>query len=74
MTPKDQPQSDLPKVGAPAQRALAGAGLQRLEQIAAVSEADLMKLHGIGKNALEQLRLALHAKWLSFKNERQQGE
>ncbi|MFN8375612.1 MAG: DNA-binding protein [Anaerolineae bacterium] len=58
--------SDLPKLAAPAQRALAGAGYSRLEQLAQVSEDDLNKLHGIGPNALKQLREALAAKGLSF--------
>ena len=29
-------------------------------------EADVKRLHGIGPNALDQLRRALHAKGLSF--------
>ena len=54
------------KLAAPAQRALAGAGFTRLEELAKVSEADLKKLHGIGPNALKKLRDALEAIWLSF--------
>lgn len=50
----------------PAQRALAAAGYTRLEQLAAVSEADLLKLHGMGPKALGQLRQALAAKGMSF--------
>ncbi|MDX2138490.1 MAG: DNA-directed RNA polymerase subunit alpha C-terminal domain-containing protein [Chloroflexota bacterium] len=60
--------SDLPKLGAPAQRALAGAGIERLEQLTARTEAELMALHGFGPNALEKLRQALAAKGLSFKS------
>ena len=52
----------------PAQRALAGAGFSRLEQLAQVSEAEISELHGIGPNALKQLRLALQEKGLSFVN------
>lgn len=51
----------------PARRALASAGITRLEQLAEVTVDDIKKLHGIGDNAVEQLRLALEAKGLSFK-------
>jgi hypothetical protein len=47
-------------------RALAGAGCQRLEQVASLSEAEIKQLHGIGPNALNLLRRALAAKGLSF--------
>lgn len=63
-------ESDLPKLASPARRALAGAGITRLSQLAQLSEAELMKLHGIGPNAIETLRLALQAKGLSFLSEK----
>ena len=66
MSQKNQQASNLPKLAAPAQRALAAAGYSRLEQLTRVSEADLKKLHGIGPNALDQLRRALAAKGLAF--------
>ena len=66
--PNEQQESDFPKLAAPAQRALAGAGYSRLEQLTEVSEADLKQLHGMGPNALEKLREALAAKGLSFAN------
>ena len=50
----------------PAQRLLAGAASQRLEQLCQFSQAEIMQLHGIGPNALEQLRRALAEKGLSF--------
>jgi len=59
--------SDLPKLSAPAQRALAGAGIQNLKQLTKFSEAEIKQLHGIGPNALKQLRSALKAKGLSFR-------
>ena len=62
----DQPESDLPKLAGPAQRALAEAGIQRLEQLTRFSEDQLKQLHGIGPNALKQLHQALRAKGLSF--------
>ncbi|MFL5734642.1 MAG: DNA-binding protein [Chloroflexia bacterium] len=55
-----------PRLAKPAQRALAGAGYTRLEQLAGVSEAELKQLHGMGPKAIDQLRDALHAKGLSF--------
>jgi len=64
---KVKPQdSDLPKLGGPAERALAGAGIQRLEQLARLSEDEIKQLHGIGPNALAKLRLALAARGLAF--------
>jgi hypothetical protein len=64
----DQQSSDLPKLAHPAQRALAKAGIQRLEQLTRFSEDEIKRLHGIGPNALKQLRQALSAKGLSFAN------
>jgi hypothetical protein len=63
-----QKADDFPKALAqPARRALAGAGYTRLDQLAEISEEELGKLHGIGPNAVTQLRLALEAKGLAFK-------
>ena len=58
--------SDLPKLSAPARRALAAAGITHLAQLTKVSEAEIKKLHGIGPNAIKQLQLALQDKGLSF--------
>lgn len=59
--------SDLPdNLSAPARRALVGEGYLRLEQVAAVSEGDLLKLHGLGPKTIRQLRECLAAKGLSF--------
>jgi hypothetical protein len=60
--------TDLPaKLAAPARRALVGAGYLRLEQLAGLSEADVMKLHGMGPNAIKVLRAALEEHGLSFR-------
>ena len=67
----DEAASDLPKLAAPAQRALAAAGIQRLEQLTQLSEDEIKQLHGVGPNALEQLHRALAAKGLAFANEAQ---
>ncbi len=58
--------SDLPKLAAPAQRALAGAGVTRLSDFTRMTEADVMALHGIGPNAMTTLESAMKAKKLSF--------
>jgi hypothetical protein len=66
-TPHDQPASDLPaNLAAPAQRALAVAGITTLEQLARLSEAEVKQLHGIGPNAFVQLSRALAEAGLSF--------
>jgi DNA repair protein RadC len=63
----EQPESNLPKgLSAPAQRALAGAGIERLEQLVESTEAEIKALHGMGPNAIAQLRRALDAKGLAF--------
>jgi hypothetical protein len=63
--------SDLPvKLSQPALRALAGAGIQNLKQLSKFSEAEIKKLHGMGPNGINQLRIALAAKGLSFTKEK----
>lgn len=74
MTQQEQ-ESDLPTgLSAPARRALVGAGDLRLEQLTKVSETEIKQLHGIGPNALNQLRRALDAKGLSFANGKSRKE
>ena len=64
----EEQDSAFPKgIGRPAQRALAAAGYTRLEQLSAVSEADIANLHGVGPKALTLLRRALEARGLSFR-------
>jgi len=69
VTPKKRPTTDFPleKLAAPAQRALANAGIQNLRQLTRFSEAEIRELHGIGPNALKQLQRALKANGLSLK-------
>jgi hypothetical protein len=58
---------DLPHgLSKPAMRALAGAGYVRLEQLAKVSDAEVLQLHGMGPKAMEILRQALAERGLSF--------
>lgn len=56
----------LPKLAAPARRALAGAGITSLEDLSAYLEADIAALHGMGPNALATLREALAGAGLQF--------
>ena len=61
-------EGDLPAgLAAPAQRALAAAGIQRLKQLTRMSESEVKQLHGIGPNALDKLRRALAVNGLSFR-------
>ena len=59
--------NELPKVAAPAQRALDSAGIANLKQLSKFTEAEVAQLHGMGPNALGKLREALKAEKLSFK-------
>lgn len=62
-------ESDLPKIGQPAVRALAGIGVQRLEQLTGFRESELRQLHGMGPKALGILRQALAERGLAFAGE-----
>ncbi len=63
----DEVESDLPaELSKPARRALAGAGYVRLEQLTKVSEAELLKLHGMGPKGVALLRQALAARGETF--------
>lgn len=57
----------LSGLGAPARRALEGAGIITLRQLAKRKESDLLKLHGFGPASLPKLRIALAANGLAFK-------
>ncbi len=56
----------LPNIGNPAQRALANEGYSRLTQLTKITEAELLKLHGVGPKAIRILKDALETKGLSF--------
>jgi len=53
----------------PARRARAAAGIQRLAQLTALRAAEVKQFHGIGPNAIAQLRHALAAQGLAFADE-----
>ncbi len=62
-------QNNFPRgVSQPALRALASAGFMSLEQLVNTSEADLLKLHGMGPKAMRILREALTAQRLTFRS------
>jgi hypothetical protein len=63
----EQAESTFPKgIGAPATRALLGAGYTSLDQLADVSEKELKILHGMGPKALGILKAALNEVGKSF--------
>jgi hypothetical protein len=51
--------TELPKIGAPATRALASIGVASLEEVAGKSAAELLALHGFGPRAVRLLNEAL---------------
>jgi hypothetical protein len=60
-------ESDLPRaIGQPARRALAAAGIASLAEVAEHTEAELLRLHGVGPRAVSVLRAALAARGSSF--------
>lgn len=59
----------LPRgIGQPATRALEAAGITRLAQLTDVSEAALLRLHGVGPKAARILRETLAATGRAFAN------
>jgi hypothetical protein len=57
----------LPTLSAPAKRALEGAGIASIKELARRREADVMKLHGMGPASLPRMKEALKAAGLKFK-------
>jgi len=63
----DQQESNLPtELSNPARQALVGAGYVRLEQFTSLSEAEVLRLHGMGPKGIDVIRRALQARGLSF--------
>ena len=58
----------LPKLSAPAQRALASAGVSSLEDVAKFTKIEILGLHGVGKSTILHLEEALRTAGLGFKN------
>lgn len=59
--------SDLPKIGAPAARALASIGVTRLDQLVDRRRSQLLALHGVGPRAVRTLEEALAARGLALR-------
>lgn len=51
--------SGLPKIPAPALRALASRNIESLRQLETITEAELLALHGFGPKALRIVKEAL---------------
>lgn len=59
MPAKRVERSALPKLAAPAMRALNAAGITTLTQVARKSKKELLALHGMGPNAIQTLESAV---------------
>lgn len=59
--------TSLPKVAAPARRALDAAGVTCLENLARLRREDVAGLHGMGRNAMEALSAALAKQGMAFR-------
>jgi len=71
MTAQDE---GLPRaIGRPATNALQHVGIDRLEQIATMSEAELLRIHGVGPKAVKILRDALGERGQSFRQDEPRG-
>ncbi len=67
--PNDIAPGDLPSgLSNPARRALAAAAITRLEQFTRISEAELLKLHGLGPKGVRIIREELSKYGLAFAN------
>lgn len=64
----DATMSTIPRIGAPATRALEHAGVRGLEELANWSEQDLLALHGMGPRAVGILRERLADEGLTFRS------
>lgn len=61
------PSRELPAIGAPATRALAGIDVERLDQLSEHSATELLALHGFGPKALRLVTEALDRIGLSLR-------
>ena len=57
----------LSVLGAPARRALENKGITTLKKLSDFSEAEILKLHGMGPSTIPKLRKALAEEGLAFK-------
>ena len=66
--PLDHIKTDIPKISAPAQRALYSLGITTLIELSKFKESEIAKLHGMGLNALTKLSTALENANLTYGN------
>jgi uncharacterized protein YdhG (YjbR/CyaY superfamily) len=65
---QDQKEIDfLPRLSAPARRALQNNGIKTLKDLAKYTEAEILQFHGIGKTAIPVLQKALKQKGFNFR-------
>lgn len=64
---KAKAQSDFPKIGAPALRALINAKITKLAHLKKFTEKELLDLHGFGPKAVKILKSEMSKKGMSFK-------
>ncbi|UTX52490.1 hypothetical protein [Leucobacter aridicollis] len=69
MSTRDVPEQigDLPRIGRPATSALLLAGIASLAEVAKLSRAEVLSLHGVGPKAVRILEVALAEIGLTFK-------
>lgn len=58
----------LKKLAKPAQRAIQNLGVTTIEDLTKYSEKEILELHGIGKNAMNSIKLTLNESGLTFLN------
>lgn len=61
--------AEFPKLSAPARRALEGADIRSLAQLAQRTEREVLALHGMGPGSMPGLRAALKDAGLAFRRE-----
>lgn len=57
----------LSLLSAPARRALEGAGIKTIQQLAQYSEHEILSLHGIGPSSIPKLKSSLKELGLTFR-------
>lgn len=63
-----QSNPEFPKLGKPAHRALANAGILKLKDLGEWTERELLALHGFGPAAIPPLRAAMKKAGVGFRN------
>ena len=67
MTAED---ASLPRaIGRPATGALHNIGIDRLDQVATLSEAELLQIHGVGPKAVRILKEVLAERGMTFRDD-----